>query len=121
MAAAITSAAGTASFRLSNDQQVDEYPLSWCIEIEQCYKALTCSFVNNGEKPPRLGAMASRLAIVDDARNLIGRRSAGEQTAPFPRIRNQAVFNPHRHPERISRNIVDDASDDIAASTGHVM
>ena len=40
---------GTASFRLSNGQE--EYPLSWCIDIEQCYKALAYFFVNNGGKP----------------------------------------------------------------------
>ena len=41
---------GTASFRLSNGQE-DEYPLSWCIDVEQCYKALAYFFVNNGDKP----------------------------------------------------------------------
>jgi hypothetical protein len=41
---------GTASFRLSNGQE-DEYPLSWCIDLEQCYKALAYFFVNNGGKP----------------------------------------------------------------------
>ena len=41
---------GTASVRLSNGQE-DEYPLSWCIGIEQCYKALAYFFVNNGGKP----------------------------------------------------------------------
>ena len=41
---------GTASFRLSNGQE-DEYPLSWCIDVEQCYKALAYFFVNHGGKP----------------------------------------------------------------------
>lgn len=41
---------GSASYLLSNDQ-VDEYPLAWCIDIEQCYKALAYFFVNNGTMP----------------------------------------------------------------------
>jgi len=43
-------ATGSASYVLSNDQ-VDEYPLSWCIDIEQCYKAMAYFFVNNGAMP----------------------------------------------------------------------
>lgn len=43
-------ATGSASYVLSNDQ-VDEYPLSWCIDVEQCYKALAYFFVNKGAMP----------------------------------------------------------------------
>jgi hypothetical protein len=41
---------GVAAYRLSNGQ-VDEYPLSWCIDVEQCYKAITYFCVNGGAKP----------------------------------------------------------------------
>jgi hypothetical protein len=41
---------GTAEFRLSNGQR-DEYPLSWCIDVEQCYKAMAYFFENAGAKP----------------------------------------------------------------------
>ena len=41
---------GLAPYTLGNGQ-VDEYPLSWCINVEQCYKALAYFFVNNGSKP----------------------------------------------------------------------
>jgi hypothetical protein len=41
---------GSAAYRLSNGQ-VDEYPLSWCIEVEQCYKAIAYFCVNEGAKP----------------------------------------------------------------------
>jgi len=47
---------GVASYELSNGQ-VDEYPLSWCIEIEQCYKALAYFFVNEGSKPEWVSGM----------------------------------------------------------------
>lgn len=40
-------AAGVVSYRLSNGQ-VDEYPRSWCIDLESCYKALAYFFVNDG-------------------------------------------------------------------------
>src|SRR5215475_7936569 len=30
---------GFCKYELSNGQ-IDEYPLSWCIELEQCYKAI---------------------------------------------------------------------------------
>jgi hypothetical protein len=42
--------AGTASYTLSNGQ-VDEHPLSWCIDVEQCFRAVMYFFVNNGAKP----------------------------------------------------------------------
>jgi hypothetical protein len=45
-----TEISGTATFRLSNGQE-DEYPLSWCVEIADCYKALVLFFSNNGDKP----------------------------------------------------------------------
>ena len=41
---------GTMEYTLSNGQ-VDEYPISWCIDIEQCYKALAYFLVNNGLIP----------------------------------------------------------------------
>lgn len=37
-------------YRLSNGQ-VDRYPQSWCIPIEQCFKALAEFFANNGARP----------------------------------------------------------------------
>jgi hypothetical protein len=41
---------GSASYRLSNGQ-LDEYPLSWCIDVEQCYKAIAYFCVNEGARP----------------------------------------------------------------------
>ena len=41
---------GIALYTLSNGQ-VDEYPLSWCIEVENCYKAIAYFYVNEGAKP----------------------------------------------------------------------
>ena len=41
---------GAAEFTLGNGQ-VDEYPLTWCIAVEQCYKAIAYFCVNEGEKP----------------------------------------------------------------------
>jgi len=38
------------SFRLANGQ-VDEYPLSWCVGVEQCYKAIAYFYVNQGAAP----------------------------------------------------------------------
>ena len=43
-------AEGAVKYTLSNGQ-VDEYPISWCIDIEQCYKALAYFFVNDGLIP----------------------------------------------------------------------
>lgn len=37
-------------FSLSNGQ-LDEYPLSWCIDVEQCYKVITYFYVNEGAIP----------------------------------------------------------------------
>ena len=37
-------------YTLSNGQ-VDSYPCSWCIPVEQCYKALAYFFVNDGQRP----------------------------------------------------------------------
>jgi hypothetical protein len=45
---------GVATYRLSNGQ-VDEYPLSWCIDVEQCYKAIAYFCVNGGAKPAWVG------------------------------------------------------------------
>lgn len=44
------SAHGVALYELANGQ-VDEYPLAWCIDVEQCYKALAYFFVNEGAQP----------------------------------------------------------------------
>ncbi len=41
---------GVAEYTLGNGQ-ADEYPLAWCINVEQCYKAISFFFVNDGEKP----------------------------------------------------------------------
>jgi hypothetical protein len=41
---------GDASFTLGNGQ-VDTYPLSYCIDVEQCYKAVAYFCVNEGAKP----------------------------------------------------------------------
>ena len=40
---------GTCTYVLSNGQ-ADEYPLSWCIDLEQCYKAIGYFFVNDGAR-----------------------------------------------------------------------
>jgi hypothetical protein len=45
-----TPAAGVTSYTLSNGQ-VDEYPLSWCIDLESCYQAIMYFFVNDGTRP----------------------------------------------------------------------
>jgi hypothetical protein len=37
-------------YQLSNGQ-LDEYPASWCISTEQCYKAIAYFFVNQGRRP----------------------------------------------------------------------
>ena len=37
-------------FRLANGQ-LDEYPLSWCVDIEQCYKAIAYFYINQGTAP----------------------------------------------------------------------
>jgi hypothetical protein len=42
--------AGVASYTLSNGQE-DEYPLAWCIDVEQCYRAIAYFCVNEGAKP----------------------------------------------------------------------
>ena len=44
------SRSGLRAFRLVNGQD-DEFPLAWCIDIEQCYKAIAFFHVNDGEKP----------------------------------------------------------------------
>src|SRR3990167_3707911 len=41
---------GTVEYLLSNGQ-VDEYPISWCIDVDQCYKVLAYFFVNDGVFP----------------------------------------------------------------------
>lgn len=37
-------------YTLSNGQ-IDEYPQSWCVPVEQCFKALAAFFVNDGQRP----------------------------------------------------------------------
>jgi hypothetical protein len=41
---------GTANFWLSNGQS-DECPLSWCIDVDQCYIAMVYFFENEGKRP----------------------------------------------------------------------
>ena len=41
---------GATSYTLSNGQ-TDEYPLSWSIDLERCYRAIMYFFVNEGAKP----------------------------------------------------------------------
>jgi hypothetical protein len=41
---------GNTTYKLSNGQ-LDDYPESWSIDVEQCYKALSFFFVNSGAKP----------------------------------------------------------------------
>jgi len=40
----------TVKYQLGNGQ-IDEHPVSWCIDLEQCYKALAYFFVNEGLRP----------------------------------------------------------------------
>jgi hypothetical protein len=40
---------GNCNYQLANGQ-VDEYPLSWCIDLERCYKAIAYFFVNDGAR-----------------------------------------------------------------------
>jgi hypothetical protein len=41
---------GTVQYQLSNGQ-VDEYPAAWCLQVEDCYKALAYFFANEGLRP----------------------------------------------------------------------
>ncbi len=41
----------TQAYILSNGQK-DEYPLAWCIPLEQCYRAIAYFHANGGEQPP---------------------------------------------------------------------
>jgi Immunity protein Imm1 len=41
---------GSVQYTLGNGR-VDEYPRSWCIPLEECYKALAYFFVNDGMRP----------------------------------------------------------------------
>ncbi|TDK66400.1 Imm1 family immunity protein [Sapientia aquatica] len=41
---------GNTTYLLSNGQ-LDDYPRSWSIDVEQCYKAISYFFVNGGTKP----------------------------------------------------------------------
>ncbi|NVD97686.1 hypothetical protein [Massilia sp. BJB1822] len=38
------------AYRLA-DGQVDAYPLSWCIDVQQCYKTIRYFYVNQGGIP----------------------------------------------------------------------
>jgi hypothetical protein len=42
-----TQCEGTCHYKLANGQ-VDEYPLSWCVDLEQCYRALAYFAVSDG-------------------------------------------------------------------------
>lgn len=42
-------AVGTVAYARANGQ-IDEVPLSWCIHLEQCYKAIAYFFVNDGAR-----------------------------------------------------------------------
>ncbi|HEX6590962.1 MAG TPA: Imm1 family immunity protein [Moraxellaceae bacterium] len=41
---------GAVVFRLAGGR-LDECPVSWCIEVEQCYKAVAYFFANDGLRP----------------------------------------------------------------------
>ncbi|MGO4158103.1 hypothetical protein [Cupriavidus sp. YAF13] len=41
---------GNEKYILSNGQK-DEYPVAWCIEVEQCYKVIAYFYVNDGARP----------------------------------------------------------------------
>ena len=41
---------GACSYLLSNGQ-VDEYPEAWCVEVEQCQRALLAFFRTGGARP----------------------------------------------------------------------
>lgn len=41
---------GSASFMLSNGQ-FDTYPLSWCVDVDQCYRAMAYFYENAGARP----------------------------------------------------------------------
>ena len=41
---------GVCSYLLSNGQ-VDEYPEAWCVEVEQCQRALLAYFRTGGARP----------------------------------------------------------------------
>jgi hypothetical protein len=45
-----TTRQGDISYTLSNGQ-VDQYPSSWCLDVEQCYKAVAYFCVNQGAAP----------------------------------------------------------------------
>jgi len=40
---------GTCAYTLSNGE-VSEHPLSWCIDLDECYKAIAYFFVNDGAR-----------------------------------------------------------------------
>jgi hypothetical protein len=41
---------GIERYELVNGQ-ADEYPLAWCIDLQQCFNAISYFWVNAGEKP----------------------------------------------------------------------
>jgi hypothetical protein len=43
-------AAGLVEYRLNNGQ-VDEYSIAWCLDVEECYKAMAYFYVNEGLRP----------------------------------------------------------------------
>ena len=44
------SRSGTAQFTLDNGQ-VDEYPLAWCLDVDQALRVVSYFCVNDGERP----------------------------------------------------------------------
>lgn len=40
---------GTVNYQLANGQ-IDQYPATWCVPVEICYKALAYFFVNEGQR-----------------------------------------------------------------------
>lgn len=50
VSAGVSAAEDQVEYTLSNGQ-IDAHPSSWCIPVEQCYKALAYFFVNEGLRP----------------------------------------------------------------------
>jgi hypothetical protein len=40
---------GSCTYRLANGE-VNEIPLSWCVDLEQCYRTIAYFFVNDGAR-----------------------------------------------------------------------
>lgn len=46
-------AEGVCSYLLANGQ-VDEYPESWCVDVEHCQQAVVAFFTTGGAQPPAI-------------------------------------------------------------------